>query len=148
MRMAKSTKSMSTSSSTSSSYSATSLRCYAHAVPGTAGDIMPFKRTTWSTYLRCVEKIGYEIKPTLQDVLFAITVVFHVAWKRYLYPTIEVIIENATIISPILQNRHEHLKRNRKQMLLRQQIGNGYHVIITYNYSIFIVLKCYQSKNG
>ena len=53
MRMAKSTKSVSTSSSTSSSYSATSLRCYAH-VPGTTGDIMPFKRTTWSTYLRCV----------------------------------------------------------------------------------------------
>ena len=51
--MAKSTKSVSTSSSTSSSYSATSLRCYAH-VPGTTGDIMLFKRTTWSTYLRCV----------------------------------------------------------------------------------------------
>ena len=53
MRMAKSTKSMSTSSSTRSSYSATPLRCYAH-VPGTTGDIMPFKRTTWPTYLRCV----------------------------------------------------------------------------------------------
>ena len=52
MRMAKSTKSMPTSSSASSSYSATSLRCYAH-VPETTGD-MPFKRTTWSTYLRCV----------------------------------------------------------------------------------------------
>ena len=39
---------MPTSSSTSSSYSATSLRWYAH-VPGTTGDIGPFKRTTWST---------------------------------------------------------------------------------------------------
>ena len=53
MRMAKSTKSVSTSSLTGSSYLATSLRCYAN-VPGTTGDIMAFKRTTWSTYLRCV----------------------------------------------------------------------------------------------
>ena len=147
--MAKSTKSMSTSSSTSSSYSATSLRCYAH-VPGTTEDIMPFKRTTWSTYLRCVG-IWKDLVGNQADIARCF-IRDHsgvsCGLERYLYPTMEVIIENATIISPIHQNRHEHLRRNRKQMLLRQQVGNGYHVIITYNYIIFIVLKCYQSKSG
>ena len=141
---------MSTYSSTTSSYSATSLQWYAH-VPGTTGDILPFKRTTWTMYLLCCVGIwkhlvgnqadiascfihnhcglsyGLEEKPVMDDG----------GYHQKCY-------HNFTDSSKQAWAMKKKQETNATSPVGRQQVPWHKYIFIAF----FIVLKCYQSKNG
>ena len=123
-RMAENGKSVAINPSTSKT---SNIRCYAH-LRHVLGDIRPFKEATCSTYLRCVG-IWKDLVGNQADIARCFVrdhrccMSFRPNTNTRGHATI--IIENATIISWILLNKHEQSKRNKKKRPRPLQVGNN-----------------------